>query len=127
MPKLNREGQAAILTPYQSSKIRDTLKGPYKKSTNPGTSYKRTSDQLVSVQLIATVATVLAAFLGFQWQLGNLVSGISVQLTKSDLQVQELKSDVAELKATVRELSQQLQMDKPRSQYNMAAPSNGSF
>jgi integrase/recombinase XerD len=29
MPKLNREGQSAILTPYHVAKIRDTLKGPY--------------------------------------------------------------------------------------------------
>ena len=72
------------------------------KTTNPSTPYRRTSDQLVSVQLIATVSTIVAAFFGFQWQLGNLVSGVSVQLTKSDLQIQELKADIAEIKARLK-------------------------
>ena len=69
------------------------------KSTNPGQSYRRTSDQLVSIQLIATIGTIVAAFIGFQWQVGNLVSNITTQLTKSDLQIQQLKEDVREIKA----------------------------
>jgi hypothetical protein len=72
------------------------------KTTNPGTSYKRTSEQLVSIQLIATIATIAATVLGFQWQLGSLINNITVQLTKSDLQIQELKSDVAEIKARLK-------------------------
>ena len=94
------------------------------KTTNPGTPYRRTSDQLVSIQLIATVATILAAVFGFQWQLGNLVSGITTQLTRSDLQIQDLKGDVAELKETVRELSHQIESSKSRSQLNHGSPEN---
>jgi len=97
---------------------------PDPKTTNPGQSYRRTSDQLVSIQLVATVATILAAVFGFQWQLGNLVSGITTQLTKSDLQIQQLKGDVAELKETVRELSHQIESSRPRSQLNLRSPEN---
>jgi hypothetical protein len=39
---------------------------------------------------------------GFQWQLGNLVSSITVQLTRSDLQIQELKEDVREIKLKLK-------------------------
>ena len=56
----------------------------------------------MSVQLIATVGTILAAFIGFQWQVGNLVSNITAQFTKSDLQIQQLKDDIKEIKARLK-------------------------
>jgi len=66
------------------------------------TSYRRASDQWVAFQLFATFVTVVAGVLSVQWQVGNLVSNITYQLTKADLQIQELKSDVAEIKARLK-------------------------
>jgi hypothetical protein len=75
------------------------------KSTNSGQSYKRTSDNLVSLQLLGTVFAIAFGFVGFQWQISTLVSGITSQLTESRLQVQQLKEDIRELKSSIKELS----------------------
>jgi len=72
------------------------------KSTNPGTSHQQPSTQSVSVQSISIVVGMVIGVAGFQWQLGNLVSSITVQLTRSDLQIQELKEDVRDIKLKLK-------------------------
>jgi hypothetical protein len=62
----------------------------------------REIDGTISIQVITTILTGLVAFLGIQWQIGGLVNSVTVQLTRSELQIQELKEDVAELKARLK-------------------------
>jgi hypothetical protein len=97
------------------------------KTTNPGLNYQQVLTKPVSMQTVATAITLAIAVFGFQWQVSSLVSNVTVQLTKSDLQVQELKADITELKANIRELSLQIDSFKTRSPYrNNRAYENGS-
>jgi len=97
------------------------------KATNPGTSSRRGSDQWVAMQLIITVTTFFFAIFGFQWQIGNLINAMTVKFTRSELQIEELKTDVAELKATIKELSGQIGSEKSRSPYHLRSPKNDDY
>jgi len=72
------------------------------KSTSSNTGDKGVPNHLSPMQLVGTVSAIAFAFLGFQWQLGQLVNNVSVQLTRSDLQIQELKEDVREIKLKLK-------------------------
>lgn len=80
------------------------------KSTNPGQPYRRTSDQLVSMQLLGTVAAIAFGFVGFQWQLSGLVSSITAQLTENKVAQKSLQEDINELKETVKDLNRRIEM-----------------
>ena len=64
--------------------------------------YKRTSDQLVSVQLWGTIAAIVFGFLGFQYQSGKIVSDIASKISSQDAKIEALREDVKELKELIR-------------------------
>lgn len=63
---------------------------------------RRTSDQLVSVQLIGTIAAIVFGFLGFQYQSGKIVSDIASKISSQDAKIEALREDVKELKELIR-------------------------
>jgi hypothetical protein len=76
------------------------------KTTNSGQGYKRTSDTLVSVQLMGTIAAIAFGFVGFQWQVSTLVASQASTNTRLSEEIRAMREDVSELKAEVRQLSQ---------------------
>lgn len=77
------------------------------KTTNPGQTYKRTSDTLVSAQLIGTIAAIAFGFVGFQWQVSTLVASQASTNTRLSEEVRAMREDVSELKAELRQLAQE--------------------
>ncbi len=74
------------------------------KATSGGTPYRRTSDQLVSVQLIGTIFGIVLAFIGFQYQTGKIVSDITSKIASQDGKISSIQDDIKEIRETVKEL-----------------------
>ena len=73
--------------------------------TNGKPSYRRTSDQLVSVQLIGTIAAIVFGFLGFQYQSGKIVSDIASKISSQDQKIENLTEDIKEIKEILKDIN----------------------
>ena len=74
------------------------MNSPDKKETP----YKRTSDSLISMQLLGTIAAISFGFLGFQYQSGKIVSDVTAKITEQSVKIESLNDDVKELKEFLR-------------------------
>lgn len=70
----------------------------------PRPCYSRTSDKLITVQLIGTVVAIVLGFLGFQYQTGQIVAQVAAKIAGQEEQVKALKDDIQEIKDSVKEL-----------------------
>jgi cell division protein FtsL len=93
----NYDRSTGIMTTNQ-----EPLKEPKEK-----TCYRRTSDNLVSVQLIGTVAAITFGFISFQYQSGKIVADVTTKITEQSTKIEALTEDVRELKQTIKDLQYQ--------------------
>lgn len=84
------------------------------KATNPGAPYRRTTDQMVSFQLLGTIAAIIAGFFSFQYQTGKIISEVTAKITTQDGKIEAMKEDLAEIKESTKELERVINLGYPR-------------
>lgn len=73
-------------------------------NNQPPVPYRRTSDQLVSMQLIGTVTAIVVGVVSFQYQTGRIISEVSAKIAGQDVKIEALQSDIQEVKDSIKEL-----------------------